>query len=148
MQGVSAEVAEGGDVVVVGMPVGHNCAMTPRSHHGRISQKDENTPAVVNQIEACRQIAADAGYTVEAVFSDDGISAYSGKDRPGFLDLLTGIEAGRFDVVMAVAEDRFTRSTSEKLAFSSICTKAGVTWHTKATGKLDPSTAEVDYSQR
>lgn len=111
--------------------------------YARISQNDSNTPAVAKQIVACRKIVESAGYSLaeEHIYEDDGISAFKGKERPGFPDLLTGIEAGLFDVIVAVAEDRFTRSTNEKLAFQSMCTKAGVIWHT-GSGVLDPSTAQ------
>jgi DNA invertase Pin-like site-specific DNA recombinase len=111
--------------------------------YARISQNDPNVPKVENQVASCRKIIAGAGYSLEPedIFSDDGISAFKGKERPGFLDLLTGIEQGRFDVIVAVAEDRFTRSVEEKLAFQHLCTKAHVIWHT-GSGVLDPGTAQ------
>lgn len=109
--------------------------------YARISQGDEKTPAVKNQVKACEQLALDAGYTVVDVHSDDGISAYKQKVRPGFLDLIDGIRAKKYDVILAVAEDRFTRFSEEKWFLQSECVKAGVTWHTKAGGPVDPSTA-------
>lgn len=116
--------------------------MTRAVVYARISQNDEKTPATANQIANCEKLAAAHGYTVIRTFKDDGISAYSGKVRPGFLDLIEGIRAGGFDVVLAVAEDRFTRSSAEKIGFQAECAKAGVTWHTVSGGKVDPSTAE------
>jgi site-specific DNA recombinase len=75
------------------------------------------------------------------VYSDDGISAFSGKPRTGWLKLLSDLKSGDFEVVLAVAEDRLARSSEEKIGFQSACSKYGITWHTIAGGKLDPSSA-------
>jgi len=109
--------------------------------YARISVDDKKTPAVKLQIKNLTALAASEGYTVVRTYSDDGISAFSGKTRPGFLDLVSGIRAQEFDVVLAVAEDRLTRSSEEKIGLQSDCVKAGITWHTIAGGRVDPSTA-------
>jgi site-specific DNA recombinase len=109
--------------------------------YARISQSDEKTLAVANQIATCEKLAAASGYEVVRVYSDDGISAYSGKTRPGFVSLVKGIRSDEFDVVLAVAEDRLTRSSEEKIGLQSDCVKHKVTWHTSAGGPVDPSTA-------
>lgn len=58
------------------------------------------------------------------------------------MSLLDGIRGRDFDVILAVAEDRLTRSSQEKIGLQADCAKAGVTWHTLSGGKVDPSTAE------
>jgi site-specific DNA recombinase len=116
--------------------------MTNAAIYARISQNDVKVPAIENQIKNLEALAEAEGYTIVHVYSDDGISAWSGKKRPGFLDLIRGIKNHEFEVILAVAEDRLTRSSEEKIGLQSDSVKAGVTWHTLASGKVDPSTAE------
>src|SRR3982751_4504776 len=91
--------------------------------YARISIDDKKTPAIKNQLSTLRALAAAEGYSVVAELYDEGISAYRGKLRPGFVELLKGVNAKAFDVVLAVAEDRFTRSSEEKFGFMSYCVK-------------------------
>ena len=116
--------------------------MTRAAIYARISQSDPQVDAIADQIKRCRELAAREGYEVVSEFSDDGISGWSGKARPGFLELNDALRLDRFDVIVAVAEDRFTRSAEEKLGFQAACARVGVTWHTISGGKVDPSTKE------
>jgi site-specific DNA recombinase len=110
--------------------------------YARISQADPKVDAIADQKRRCRELASREGYDVIAEYADDGISGWSGKHRPGFLELTDGIRADRFDVVLAVAEDRFTRSAQEKIGFQVECAGHAVKWHTLSSGLNDPSTAE------
>jgi site-specific DNA recombinase len=117
-------------------------SQSPRAAlYARISQKDADVPAVENQLANLRALAATEGYTIVGEYKDDGLSGYSGIERPDWLRLLDGLGRGEFDVVLAVAEDRFTRRSEEKTAFLASSARAGVTWHTLAGGKVDPGTA-------
>lgn len=107
----------------------------------RISQNDPKVQKVETQERNLRKLAAAEGYTVVEVFTDDGISAFSGKARPAFIRLKAAIKNGKFDLILAVAEDRLARNTGDKYALAVDCAKAGVTWHTIAGGLVDPSTA-------
>jgi site-specific DNA recombinase len=141
----AALVASCRNVVIVYQLVSPNdriAHMTKAAIYARISVDDKKTPAVENQIANLKKLAVAHGYEVVRTFSDDGISAFSGKTRPGFLDLVNGIRARDFDVILAVAEDRLTRSSEEKIGLQSDCVKAGITWHTSASGAVDPSTAQ------
>lgn len=109
--------------------------------YARISQSDPNVEAIADQERRCRDLADREGYAVVALFADDGISAYADKVRPGWLALGNALSRREFDVVLGVAEDRFTRDAAVKLGFQAACVKAGVTWHTVGGGKVDPSTA-------
>lgn len=115
--------------------------MTRAAIYARISESDVKIPAIKNQIANLERLAAAEGYTIVRTYSDDGISAYSGKRRPGFLDLVAGVRNKEFDLILAVAEDRFTRSSEEKIGLQGDCVRAGITWHTLAGGRVDPSTA-------
>ncbi len=109
--------------------------------YARISQADPRVEAIADQERRCRELADREGYAVVAVFSDDGISAFTGRTRPGWLALNDGVRSGAFDVVLAVAEDRLARDAADKIGFQVECAKHAVTWHTIGGGKVDPSTA-------
>ncbi|UTT62540.1 recombinase family protein [Microcella humidisoli] len=115
---------------------------TPRAAlYARISQEDANIPSVENQLENLRALAAKLGAEIVAEHSDNDISGYSGKQRPGFRDLLLTIEDGRTDLVLAVAVDRLARNDVESFAIRRASIQAKVRWHTLATGEIDPTTA-------
>jgi len=78
---------------------------------------------------------------VIAVYSDDGISGFTGKYRPGWIALQHAIQSRTVDMILAVAEDRLARNTKEKDGFSFVCARNGVRWHTLGGGFLDPATA-------
>ena len=64
---------------------------------------------VQRQIEACRERATALGWPEPRVYSDNDISARSGKRRPGFERLLTDIESGAVDGLLAWHLDRVLR---------------------------------------
>jgi site-specific DNA recombinase len=110
----------------------------------RISQTDENIPKVERQLEMCRELAeAQApAYNIVTVYEDDGISAYGSKNRPGWNQLMDDLRAGRFEVLIAQAEDRFTRKPMEKELLMLASQEAGVIFHTVQEGITDPATAD------
>lgn len=105
----------------------------------RISETDERVDKVEIQEKSCRSHAKKNGYSVVQVYADDGISAYSGKLRPDFEQLLADAGAGKFDVIVATFEDRLTRQTKEKMALAWACADNGIVWHTVHEGLIDPS---------
>lgn len=85
--------------------------------------------AVDRQLERCRKhIAAKeyAGWKEVAHFSDNSISAYTGKHRPGWEQVLGEIRAGRADIVIAWHMDRMTRSMVELEELILLCETNGV----------------------
>lgn len=108
--------------------------------YARISKADSEVDKVENQILELRKLAKSAGYEVVAVFEDDDISAYKGKSvRPGWAQLLRGIEKKQFEVILATEMSRFTRgSSAESDVFTATCVKAGAFIHTRSGGILDP----------
>ena len=107
----------------------------------RISETKDDHDSVATQETNLRALADREGYEVAGLYMDDGISAYSGKPRPGWLRLKDDLKARRFDVVLAVSEDRFARNSEEKIGFQGECVRSGVTWHTISGGKVDPASA-------
>ena len=68
----------------------------------RLSREDEEgaeSQSISNQREYLRQYAADRGWTVAAIYTDDGYSGTS-FSRPGFRQLLADIEAGKINTVL------------------------------------------------
>jgi site-specific DNA recombinase len=107
----------------------------------RISETDNKVDKTSIQESRLVAFAAEHGYDVVQRYTDDGISAWSGKERPGYLALLAGLQRREFDVILAVADDRLTRSNAELVGLQVACVQAGAVWHTIGSGITDPSTA-------
>lgn len=68
----------------------------------RLSREDEErgeSQSISNQREYLRQYAAARGWTVAAIYTDDGYSGTS-FNRPGFRQLLADVEAGKINTVL------------------------------------------------
>ena len=77
----------------------------------RLSREDEEkgeSQSIANQREYLRQYASARGWSVAAIYTDDG---YTGTnfDRPGFLRLLADVEAGRINTVLTKDLSRLGR---------------------------------------
>lgn len=96
---------------------------------------------VERQEEDCRELAQRQGWTVVEVFSDNDISAYSGRRRPAYEQLLAAVEAGEVDAVVAWHTDRLHRSPAELERYIAVCDARGVPTATVRSGTLDLTTA-------
>ena len=92
----------------------------PAGIYVRISLDKHDGAGVERQEEMCRQLAAEHGLEVSRVYSDNSISAYSGKTRPGFIDLVADVEARKIGAVLSFAPDRISRNVSEYEPFKAI----------------------------
>jgi DNA invertase Pin-like site-specific DNA recombinase len=95
---------------------------------------------VQRQEAECRVIAEREGWTVVEVLSDNDISAYSGKPRPGYRRLLDLLGEGAIDVLLAWHPDRFTRYPRELEDFIDAVESAGPMIRTVQAGDWDLST--------
>src|SRR6478609_5065161 len=110
--------------------------------YSRISADREGAGLGVQTQEAdSRDLAASLAAEIVAVYTDNDLSAYSGKPRPGYLRLLDDIDAGRVDVVLAWHTDRLHRSPVELERYAEVCRPRGVITHTVKAGLIDLSTA-------
>lgn len=108
----------------------------------RISRDREGAGlGVERQREDCEALAAQLGVEVVAVYSDNDLSAYSGKPRPGYRQLLDDLRAGRADTVLAWHTDRLHRSPAELEEYIDVCQPRDVQTRTVKAGALDLSTA-------
>jgi site-specific DNA recombinase len=103
---------------------------------------------VDRQLTDCQELAARLGWTVAAVHTDNDISAYSGKPRPGYRALLADVEGGRADAVLAWHTDRLHRSPAELETYISVCQAREVPTHCVKAGVLDLSTASGRMTAR
>lgn len=81
---------------------------------------------VQRQVEDCRKLADELGWVVAEEYVDNDISAYSGKKRPAYEEMLTDLADGRRDGVLVYHADRLTRRPIELEQFLEVVTRAGV----------------------
>lgn len=95
---------------------------------------------VGSQEQDCRELATSLGWTIVSVHTDNDISAYSGKRRPGYQALLAEISENRIDAVLAWHSDRLHRSPVELEEYVTTCERHSITTQTVQAGRLDLST--------
>lgn len=108
----------------------------------RISSDPQGERAGVERQQTdCEALAARLGVDVVATYVDNDVSAYSGKRRPEFEQMLTDAAAGDFQLVICWATDRLyrrmtdlTRITDELAPFATIAAVNG--------GEIDLETSE------
>lgn len=80
----------------------------------RISRDRDGTAlGVKRQEKLCREIAERIGVEVVEVFTDNDVSATRKKARPRYREMLEGLKAQRFSIVIALDSDRLLRRPLE-----------------------------------
>jgi site-specific DNA recombinase len=94
------------------------------------------------QDEDCRPICLRRGYPPERIrlYEDNDTSAYSGKRRAKYEQLLADIATGEVTLVSAWHPDRLHRSPIELEQFIAVVERAGIDVETARAGALDLST--------
>lgn len=95
---------------------------------------------VARQEQDCREIAESLGWNVSRVYVDNDISAYSGKPRPSYRELLDAMRAGHVQAVITWHTDRLHRAPLELEEYIDISEKGSITTQTVKAGELDLST--------
>lgn len=72
------------------------------------------------QAEDCRDLAVRSGWQVVETATDNSVSAYSGKTRPGFTAVLAAVREGRADTVLCWHLDRLVRLGSDLAALLAL----------------------------
>ena len=96
---------------------------------------------VARQLEDCTALAQRLGWDIVQIYTDNDISAYNGKRRPGFEALLAGMKGGRFAGLICWHVDRLYRSMKDLERLIEIADAAGVAIRTVNGGDLDLSTS-------
>ncbi|WP_442972477.1 recombinase family protein [Rhodococcus sp. BH5] len=103
---------------------------------------------VERQRKDCEQLAETLGWTIAGTFTDNDLSAYSGKPRPAYNEMLESVEAGQAGAIIAWHTDRLHRSPAELETFISLCDRASVVVRTVQAGELDLSTPAGQMTAR
>src|SRR5215218_7156812 len=107
----------------------------------RISEDREGAGLGVERQEAdCRALAERLCWSIVATFSDNDVSASSGRPRPGYRHLLGALRTGQADAVLVWHTDRLHRSPKELEAYIDVCQPRDVPTATVKTGPLDLAT--------
>src|SRR5687768_4244349 len=101
------------------------------------SDQDGRGLGVARQVEDCRKLARDRGWTAAEEYVDNDASAFSGKARPAYQRMLTDLADGTRDAVIVYNLDRLHRRPSELEEFVVLCEKAGVTNVATVTADID-----------
>jgi DNA invertase Pin-like site-specific DNA recombinase len=96
---------------------------------------------VDRQREDCEQLAQQLGVTAVRVYTDNDLSAYSGKPRPGYQDMLEALRTGTYGTVISWHTDRLHRSPRELEEYIDVCEPRSVQTRTVKAGALDLTTA-------
>jgi site-specific DNA recombinase len=92
------------------------------------------------QYKDCAELAQRLGWQVVGHHSDNDLSAYSGRPRPGYHALLDDLENGRADAVVVWHTDRLHRRPVELEHYIDVCDPRGVITQTVKAGPLDLAT--------
>lgn len=111
--------------------------------YARISQdRDGNQLGVRRQLTDCRAEAERLGWTVAEEYVDDDVSAYSGKARPRYRQMLDDLAGGDLDGIITWHMDRLYRRPLDLEELIGVCQKAGVTDLHTVSGSLDLGTGD------
>ena len=103
------------------------CRSRLQSRLCRISSDQDGTAlGVKRQLEDCRKFATTNGWTVAEEYTDNDISAFSGKRRPRYEDMLNDLRDGLRDGVIVYHQDRLTRRPIELEQFVEVIEAAGI----------------------
>jgi DNA invertase Pin-like site-specific DNA recombinase len=106
--------------------------------YARISQDRSGAGlGIERQLEDCRAEAERLGWTVAEEYVDDDISAYSGKQRPAYQQMLDDIADGHRDAIIVWHIDRLHRRPIELEELARVCARAGLTDLRTVHGEFD-----------
>lgn len=95
---------------------------------------------VKRQQDDCEKVAQRLDAKIVQVFTDNDVSAYSGRSRPGYEALLDAIRSGRINTVIAWHNDRLHRSPRELEDYIDTTESNGVQTHFCTSGEFDLTT--------
>jgi site-specific DNA recombinase len=95
---------------------------------------------VQRQLADCRKLAADRGWVIADEYVDNDRSAYSGRVRPQYRQMLADVQSGTVHAVIAWHPDRLYRRLDDLAEFADVCKTHRVAVSTVQTGHVDLST--------
>jgi site-specific DNA recombinase len=95
---------------------------------------------VTRQLEDCEALAKQLDWTITEVYTDNDISATSGKARPGYRKMLNDIRAGLIDSIIAWHPDRLYRKAVDLGELVDVCKEHNTQIATARHGAIDLTT--------
>lgn len=109
----------------------------------RISDDREGRHLGVDRQEKdCRELAERKGWQIAELYIDNDVSAYSGKPRPAYRQMLADFKDGARDGLIVYHQDRLVRQPRELEEFFDVCDAAGITDMASVSGDFDLSNYE------
>ncbi|MBA4092287.1 MAG: recombinase family protein [Sphingobium sp.] len=108
--------------------------------YARYSSDLQNSRSIADQIALCRDRAAHEGWQIIDTFTDEAISGAAGigeDQRPGLNALLSRIERGGVDQVLAESTSRIARHQGDGFAIRDQLSYFGVRLFTVSQGEID-----------
>ncbi|MCU1677354.1 MAG: integrase/recombinase [Frankiales bacterium] len=106
--------------------------------YARISSDQDGTAlGVTRQLEDCRKLARDRGWTIGDEYVDNDVSAYKDRRRPQYERMVADVHDGLRDAVIVYNLDRLTRRPKELEEFVDVCAAAGVRELATVTADID-----------
>lgn len=122
---------------------GRQFSNEPAAIYNRISlDRDLDEVGIRRQEHECNQKAESLGLKVVRLFQDNDVSAYSGKRRPQFEELLEAAQAREFQHIVVWATDRLVRRPMELERLMSVLEPANILVHPVVEGELDLASAD------
>ncbi len=115
--------------------------VTSAALYARISDDKEGAGlGTARQLADCRELAEKRGWTVAREYEDNDYSAFSGRKRPGYRQMLADVASGTVNAVVAWHTDRLHRSPLELEEFIALIEQHHVQVEVVNGGMLDLST--------
>jgi len=133
---VSMEILEDGakrEILMV--EVAHQYIRKSCAIYARFSSDLQSDSSIEDQIRTCRARAEREGWHLVATFTDAAISGATNL-RPGYQALLTGLQGGTIDIVLAESLDRFSRDLEHTASFFKQCVFYKARIHTVSEGDV------------
>lgn len=103
---------------------------------------------VRRQEKDCRGLADKKEWPVVGVYIDDDISAYTGKTRPAYQQMLADLASGKINAVICYDLDRLHRLPKELEHFFEVCDEAKVTQLATVSGDINLATNDGKFTAR
>ena len=100
------------------------------------------------QIEDCERLAQRKGWHVAGPYIDDDVSAWSGKKRPQYAQVLEDLEAGAINGLLVYDLDRLHRQPSELESFIELCQRLRLTNVASVSGDIDLTRSDGQFQAR
>lgn len=98
----------------------------PEDVRGQRNAEDFVALGVKRQEQDCRRKATANGWPVAKVYIDNDVSAWNGKRRGAYREMLDDIAAGAIDAVVVWHVDRLHRQMSDLVEFLKVTRQAGI----------------------